>query len=134
MLTLSRGNKIILLILILAIAVFFRFYKLAEIPPALYPDVAMNGNNALDAIKTGDYKVFYPENNGREGLFMNLIALSFLTFGASVWAIKIVAALFGIFTVLGTYLLAKQLFKYFLMDSRAEIIALLSAFFMAISF
>jgi len=110
--TLSKRNKIVLLILILAIAVFFRFYKLAEIPPGLYPDVAMNGTNALDAIKTGDFKVFYPDNNGREGLFMNLIALSFLTFGASIWAIKIVSALFGIFTVLGTYLLAKQLFSY----------------------
>ncbi|OGZ34379.1 MAG: hypothetical protein A2Y98_03160 [Candidatus Portnoybacteria bacterium RBG_19FT_COMBO_36_7] len=132
--TISRRAKIILLVLILATAVFFRFYKLAEIPPGLYPDVAINGNDALDAIKTGDYKVFYPENNGREGLFMNLIALSFLVFGASVWAIKIVAALFGIFTVYGTYLLARQLFKYLSAGPAADVIALLSAFFLAISF
>jgi len=134
MLSFSKRNKIILLLLILAIAVFFRFYKLSEIPPGLYPDVAINGVNALDAIKTGNYKVFYPENNGREGLFMNLIAVSFMIFGPSVWAIKIVAALFGIFTVLGTFLLARQLFKYLNSDSGSEIIALLSAFFMAISF
>jgi len=148
MLSSPKRYKIILLLLILAIAVFFRFYKLAEIPPALYPDVAMNGTNALDAIKTGDpvkfitsfgttgqgFKVFYPENNGREGLFMNLIAASFLTFGASVWAIKFVAALFGIFTVFGTYLLTRRLFKYFGTDADSEIIALLSTFFLAISF
>lgn len=134
MLTISKRTKIILLFLILMIAVFFRFYKIAEIPPGLYPDVAMNGTNALDAIKTGDYKVFYPQNNGREGLFMNLIAVSFMIFGSSVWAIKIVAALFGIFTVFGTYLLARQLFKYLNSDSGSEIIALLSAFFVAISF
>lgn len=164
MLSLSKSNKIILLFLILAIAVFFRLYKLTEIPPGLYPDVAINGNNALDAIKTGDYKVFYPENNGREGLFMNLIAASFLIFGASVWAIKIVAVLFGILTVLGTYLLTKKLFSYLkpfdsgyalaqginslsperrpnevrpkskAFDAPSTIIALLSTFFLAISF
>jgi len=164
MLSISKRNKIILLLLILAIAVFFRFYKLAEIPPGLYPDVAMNGVNALDAIKTGDFKVFYPENNGREGLFINLIAVSFLTFGASIWAIKIVAVLFGILTVLGTYLLTKELFSYLkpfdsgyalaqginslsperrpnevrpqskAFDAPSTIIALLSTFFLAISF
>jgi 4-amino-4-deoxy-L-arabinose transferase-like glycosyltransferase len=133
MLTVSKRTKIILLVLILAIAVFFRLYKLAEIPPALYPDVAINGNDALDAIKT-DYKVFYPENNGREGLFMNLIAASFLTFGVSVWAIKIVAALFGIFTVLGMYLLTRQLFKYLGNSSNSDIVALLATFFIAVSF
>ena len=164
MLSISKRNKIILLLLILAIAVFFRFYKLAEIPPGLYPDVAMNGVNALDAIKTGDFKVFYPENNGREGLFINLIAVSFLTFGASIWTIKIVAVLFGILTVLGTYLLTKELFSYLkpfdsgyalaqginslsperrpnevrpqskAFDAPSTIIALLSTFFLAISF
>lgn len=170
----SLSNKkiiVVLFLLIMALAVFFRFYKLDQIPPALYPDVAINGINAIDANSTGDYKIFYPDNNGREGLFMNLIAFSFLIFGPSVWAMKIVAALFGIFTVLGTYLLTKQLFHYinppkaelssgqpspvsstgqalkgesyypplggargdfFLPHS--EIIALLSAFFVAISF
>jgi len=130
----TRKLSIILLFLILIIAVFFRFWQLDKIPPGLYPDVAMNGNNALDAIKTGDYKVFYPENNGREGLFMNLIAMSFLTFGASVWAMKIVAALFGLFTVLGTYFLTRQLFRYLENESAADVIALLAAFFMAVSF
>ena len=159
----------------MALAVFFRFYKLAEIPPGLYPDVAINGNNALTALKTGDFKVFYPENNGREGLFINLIALSFYFFGASVWAIKIVPAIIGVLTALGLYLMTKNLFAYTTCHSRAvsfhsftrrrksgnpeskhnidsrrslprttirggndnrigEIIALLSAFFLAVSF
>jgi len=109
---LSKSTTVILLLIILAIAVFFRLYKLNEIPPALYPDVAVNGVNASQALSTGDFKVFYTDNNGREGLFMNLIALSFFIFGQSVWAIKIVAAIFGILTVLGTYFLTKELFLY----------------------
>jgi len=120
----AKKKEIIILLIILAIAAFFRFFELADIPPGLYPDVAINGNDALDALKTGDFKVFYPENNGREGLFINLIALSFLIFGPSILAIKIVAAVIGILTVFGLYLLTKELFK-------KTPIALLSAFFLA---
>ncbi|MBI4836811.1 MAG: hypothetical protein HY813_00170 [Candidatus Portnoybacteria bacterium] len=106
----TTRNQIILLFLTLAIAAFFRFYKLAEIPPGLYHDVAINGNDAAAALKTGDFRVFYPENNGREGLFINLIAFSFSIFGISVWSIKIVAATIGTLTVLGIYLMTNELF------------------------
>jgi 4-amino-4-deoxy-L-arabinose transferase-like glycosyltransferase len=121
-----KNKTFLLLLLVLAIASFFRLWQLNTIPPGLYPDVAINGNDALDSLKTGDFKLFYPENNGREGIMMWLIAFSFSIFGASVWSIKIVAAFFGILTVLGTYLLAKELFN--------KNIALLSSFFLAVSF
>ncbi len=122
----GRQKELILFLLILAIAVFFRFWQINEIPPGLYHDVAVNGNDALDALKTKNFKLFYPENNGREGLFINLIALSFYFLGPSVFAIKIVAAIIGILTVLGLYLLAKEIFN--------SKIALLSSFFLATSF
>jgi 4-amino-4-deoxy-L-arabinose transferase-like glycosyltransferase len=128
---------IISLLVILAIASFFRLWKLSDIPPGLYPDVAINGNDALDSLKTGKFKVFYPENCGREGLMMWLIALSFSVFGVSIWSIKIVAATIGILTVLGLYLLTKELFKTInnqQLTINNEIIALLTAFFLATSF
>lgn len=128
------SNKtIIFLLIILAIAAFFRLWQLDSIPPGLYPDIAINGNDALDSLKNGDFKVFYPENNGREGLMMWLIALSFSIFGVSIWSIKIVAAIIGILTVLGLYLLTKELFSA-RHESGARGIALLSSFFLAISF
>ena len=125
-----KNRTFLLLLLVLAIASFFRLWQLNVIPPGLYPDVAINGNDALDSLKTappaGGFKLFYPENNGREGLMMWLIAFSFSIFGASVWSIKIVAAIIGIFTVLGLYLLTKELFN--------KNIALLASFFLAVSF
>lgn len=134
----NNKRAILILLLILAVAVFFRFWHLTEIPPGLYPDVAMNGNDALQALKTGHFKVFYPENNGREGLFMNLIALSFWLFGAGIWAIKIVPAAIGTLTVLGLYLFTKELFKYGSQTEKNKTyqiaVALLASFFMAISF
>jgi hypothetical protein len=45
--------------IILILAIFFRFWKLNEIPPGLYPDVAINGNEAFFSLKNKDFKVFY---------------------------------------------------------------------------
>lgn len=151
---LNKKTVFILLVIILIISAFFRFYKLAEIPPGLYPDVAMNGNDAIGALHTHDFQAFYPENNGREGLFINLIALSFYFFGVSILAIKIVPAIIGTLTILGFYLMTRRLFNnqpnsFFylgggretLLDAKfdkknysADFIALLSSFFLAISF
>jgi len=117
---------IFLLSAILCIAAFFRFYQLDALPAGLYPDVAMNGNNAIEALETGNFKVFYPENNGREGLFINLQAASIAVFGKTILALKIPAAIIGILTVLGTYFLARSLFN--------APIGLISSFFLAVSF
>lgn len=116
----------------MCLAAFFRIWRLNITPPALYPDVAINGINALDSIKNFDFKVFYPDNNGRESLIIWLEAIMFLIFGPSVWALKFTTAVIGIFTVLGVYLLAKQIFKK--ISPKYEAIALLSAFLLSISF
>jgi len=120
-----RG-EILIVVVILLVASFFRLYQLDKYPPGLYPDEAMNGSNALVANSTGDYKIFYPENTGREGLFINIQALSIKWFGIHPWALRGVSALFGILTVLGLYLLARELF-----DWR---IGAVSSFLLAISF
>lgn len=132
----TKKKGLIFLLIIIAIASFFRLWQLDSIPPGLYPDVAMNGNDALDSLKSGNFKVFYPENNGREGLMMWLIALSFSIFGVSIWSIKIVAAIIGILTILGFYLLIKELFNIqtFQQSNNPTIVALLSSFFLATSF
>lgn len=121
-----------------------RLYNISEAPPGLYPDEAMNGSNALEALATGQFKVFYPENNGREGFFINLQALSIAAFGNEPWALRGVSAIFGILTVLGLYFLARELFlpekgshKEEELESTMkhhEKIALFSAFLLATSF
>jgi len=115
------------LILILLLAIFFRIWKIEEVPPGLYPDSAIYANEAWLSLKNKDFKVFYPENNGREGLFMWLLALSFYLFGVSIFSLRIVSAILGSLTVFGVYLLAKELFEN-------EKIALLSSFFISVSF
>jgi 4-amino-4-deoxy-L-arabinose transferase-like glycosyltransferase len=124
-------NKLIktpwfLLIVILVIAGFLRFYQITKLPPGFYPDEAMYANNGVEAWETGNFKVFYPENNGREGLWSNIIGFFIVKFGHEPWVPRTVAAVFGILTVLGLYFLAKELFS--------TRIAFLSSFLLATSF
>ncbi len=108
-------------------ALFLRSYNISHIPSGLYPDEAVNAVDALNAIETGQYQLFYPNNYGREGLFINLQALALKTFGYSVAALKLWSIIFGTLTVLGVYLLSRELFH-----RRGA--ALLSAFFIATSY
>jgi len=115
------------LVVILIIASFLRLHNFTELPPGLYPDEAMNGNNAVEAWTNQDWKVFYPENHGREGLFINIQSLFIAAFGNEPWALRFPSAIFGILTVLGLYLFTKELFK-------SKNLALLAAFLLATSF
>ena len=123
----SKSTVFLLLLAVLLLGGFFRFYEITEIPLGLYPDEAMNGNNALEALATGDLKVFYPENNGREGFFIALQAISLKIFGNEPWALRAVSAVLGTLTILGVYLLTREIFRNYG-------IALLSSFFLATSF
>jgi len=116
----------IALIVIIALAVFFRFWQFTSIPPGLYQDEAMNGADALTSLKTGDFKVFYTNNNGREGMIVWLDALAIKLFGTEPWVLRLFPAIAGVLAVLGLYFLAKELF--------GVEIALASSFFMATSF
>jgi len=123
----SQKREIIILILILVLAAFFRLWKINSIPPGLYPDEAINGNDALNH----PGHIFYAQNNGREGLFINLIFLSFKIFGVKTSSIRITSAIMGILVILGLYLLVKELFYN---SSRSSSIALFSSFFAATGF
>lgn len=116
----------VLLAAIVLLAAFLRVYDITRTPPGLYPDEAMNGNNALEALRTSDFKVFYPENAGREGLMIALQAASLQLFGVrEPWVLRVPSALMGVSTVLGLAWLGRELFS-----TRAGLIA---AFLMATS-
>jgi 4-amino-4-deoxy-L-arabinose transferase-like glycosyltransferase len=128
-------NKKILLGLLFAImigAFLVRFIGIENTPAGLYPDEAVNGMDALTANSTGQYKLFYESNNGREGLFINLQAFSVLLFGNSITALKLWSIIFGTLTVFGVFLLGKEIFR----SERAGLIgAYLTAFsYWAINF
>ncbi len=123
----TKTKTIIFLILIISTGLFLRIVNINHAPPGVYPDEAVNGMSALTANKTNHYQWFYPSNNGREGLFINLIALSFKLLGVSVLALKLPSIFFGTLTIWGVYLLSSELFK-------SKQLGLISAFLLAVSF
>jgi len=107
----NKKIKIIaLLLFIVTLGFFLRIYNIEQTPPGVYPDEAVNGEDAVNAINTGNYQWFYPANQGREGLMMNLVALCFRLFGISVLTLKLPSIIFGTLAIFGTYLLGKELF------------------------
>lgn len=112
---------------ILVLALFVRVYHLDSLPAGLYPDEATNGTDALLANETGDYRLLYTNNYGREGLFINLQALAIKYFGNTVPVLKFWSVVFGTLAVLGIYLLARELFA-------RRIYALIAAFLIATSY
>ncbi len=121
-----RSVSLVIIVGILALATLLRLYHFASAPPGLYHDEAMNGNNCLENLETGHFTVFYPENGGREGLYVN-VATFFVSFlGNTAWALRLPAAIFGVLTVWGVYLVGRESFS--------PPIGCLASFFTATSF
>jgi 4-amino-4-deoxy-L-arabinose transferase-like glycosyltransferase len=99
----------LLLGLVLATAVFLRFYQLGEWPPGLYQDEAYNGLDALTVLE-GARPLFFATNNGREPAYIYLTAVNIALFGNSVFALRLTAAIVGSLTVIPVYLLAQSWF------------------------
>lgn len=97
-----------LLLAVTVLAAALRLYALDRLPPGLYHDEAYNGLDGLDVIR-GSRPIFFEANNGREPLFIYLVALSISWLGRSPLAIRLVPALLGILTVPAVYAMAREL-------------------------
>ncbi len=121
----------------MALAIFFRFYQITELPGGLFPDEAANGLD-INLMQQGQLQPFYERGNGREALFFYMLWGSVELFGKGPWQHHIVSAVVGVIAVLLCFLVARKLFKIFNTASpdnskRAVYIGLLSAFLMAVS-
>lgn len=91
------------------LAAVLRFPGLGRWPPGLYHDEAINGLDALRVLQ-GAHPVFFTANNGREPLFIYLVAASVAVLGRSAFAVRLVSAILGTLTVPATFLLGRSLF------------------------
>ncbi len=119
-------------IALLALAAFFRFYQLNTIPPGLHYDEAGEGLDALNMLEKG-FRVFSTTQGGREPLFAYLLAAAFSIWGPQVIIGRGIAALAGVLAVGGAYLLTRELFRP-LMPHRARWLATLTALGLAVSY
>jgi len=146
----KRARHLAILLLILAVALSMRLYRLEGLPPGLFHDEAYNTLDA-DALANGlphprfydsweiysrtihtqwppettRFPVFLEGNYGREALYHYFGALAVKLFGPKVWSLRLVSALAGVLGIFGTYLVTRELFAD--RSERAERLSLLAA-------
>lgn len=131
-------NQKKVLITILLLASFLRFYNLGNNPPSLTWDEAAWGYNAFSLGIDGkdEFGRFLPldylESFGdfKPPVYAYLDVLPIKLFGLNEFAVRFPSALFGVLTVLITYLLTKRIFWN---SQEKEKYALFASLFLAIS-
>lgn len=97
------------LIIALIIGIVLRVFRFHTVPPGLFRDEAFNGMDALETLR-GQIRLFYPANNGREPLFIWLVALSIRLLGVSPLAVRFPSLVAGVLTLFTTYGMTRELF------------------------
>lgn len=122
-----------MLFFILLLGAFLRLWQLGTIPPSPDWDEAALGYNAYSILQTGrdEYGEKFPLilksfGDYKPALYTYLTIPSIVIFDVTTFAVRFPSAIFGIITLLTTYLFIRLV-------SKREDIALLSTFFLAIS-
>ena len=100
--------SIVLLLALLAIPL--RFYHLAQVSPDFHFD---EGYHAVDAlgVLNGQHALFFPANNGREGLIVYAVAGAIKLFGPTIFAVRFPTALASVAAVLILFWFGQILFR-----------------------
>ena len=128
-------NKIIL-ILIIAVAFVLRFYRLGDVPLGFHQDEISQAYNSFSILKTGQdrYGEFLPIlfrsfGSYQPPIYTYITPIFIAIFGNTIFAARATSALFGVLTVILTYLIINILVN----EKYKQRLALLSAFVVAIS-
>ncbi|MEK7061615.1 MAG: glycosyltransferase family 39 protein [Patescibacteria group bacterium] len=126
-------KKNIFLILILLFFLVTRLYKIASIPSSVYWDEASIGYNAYSVLKTGrdEWGEFLPLHFRAFGefklpVYIYSVLIVELVFGLTQFAVRFPAVIYGLFSVLGLYLLTNKITKN-------KTVALLSSFLFSLT-
>jgi len=105
-----RRRYLWLMSVTLLVAAVLRLAAVGQVPPGLYHDEAYNGLDALK-ILDGDFSLYFSANNGREPMFIYLIALWVGLLGRSPFAVRLASFAPGLLTIAATYAMARTLFS-----------------------
>lgn len=122
----------ILLVGIILLASFFRFWQIGENPAGFFTDEASNGINAYKIATTGrdnhdrPFPVIFEANGDwRDPVYIYSLVPSVALLGLSEFSVRIVSALYGIGAVILMYFLGKEI--------GGEKMGLVSSFILAVS-
>lgn len=108
--TRNRWLEGIAFLLIFALAIFLRTYRLDSIPPGIYVDETNGGLDALYILEGNDASPFGTGWYGTPNGFIYFMAGIFKVFGANWLGLKLVSLIAAILTVPAVYLLGRLMF------------------------
>ncbi len=107
--TLSRRAEVTLVGAIVLVGFLLRVIAPWYAPHGWRDDELSSALVVTGHVLEGDFRIYYPDASGHEGLYEYAQAATMLIFGPSVWGIRGPSILFGTVAVLLTYLLARNL-------------------------
>ena len=99
-----------LLLLICATGLYLRLFRFNDLPFGVWYDEAENGLQALRLLADPNFRPVYANSTHAPAHYIYLIAAAFELFGVSVQSIRLVSVLMGVGTILGGYLVGRELF------------------------
>jgi len=87
---------------IVLLAAWFRLRLLRDIPADVGPDLIYNYYDTADVLQ-GKYPIFFPDSQGREGLFFYCAALCARVVGMEVFTVHVASAVLGTLTIIALY-------------------------------
>lgn len=104
-------SSLILTTLLLLLAAFFRLWQFDSAPPGLQHDELFKAQEGRAIVESGDWRLFYPSNQGHEGAYVWLNGLSYALFGANRVMVKMPALWCGLIALALLYQVAATLFN-----------------------
>ena len=106
----GRHAHLWIALVILLAAACTRLWAFGDVPPGLQHDEIFKAEEARLLADYGDFRLFYPSNQGHEGLYVWLLSGSYLLFGTSTMMIKFPAFACGMLTVALLYRVLSELY------------------------
>lgn len=108
--TIQINRWTVFLVIAAGVVLFFRFYRLDQVPPEMVSDHAEKLLDVHDVL-SGQWHIFYPRNTGREAFQMFLTAAMAKLFGTglSFLSLKLGTAIAGLLIFPYIYLLGKEI-------------------------
>ncbi|MDX2137450.1 MAG: hypothetical protein SF123_05095 [Chloroflexota bacterium] len=108
--SLSYARRLFTLVAIVLLASALRARDLSLMTTMVHYDEAYYGVDALSLLEQPRLTPFFPENFGRESLWMYALTPTLAAFGGSAFALRITAFFTGILTIAAVYRLGRELF------------------------
>ena len=96
--------------LLLLIAAALRIVAFDSAPPGLQHDEIFKAQEGIALITQGDFRLFYPTNQGHEGGFVWLLGASYALFGQNLLMVRFPALAAGLLTVALMYRVSGEAF------------------------